>query len=432
MEIFIAEEIPSLNKGEAAILHGIHKSLESIDNLQIKLLSFEYDIDSVRYRQDNLVVIDGVSNLNLTPNFEKSLILRMLFSLWSLMQILIFIILYKIIGNKVSMIMKNKIWEFYINTDIILIGHDSAFSGLFGTIPFFKLYNLFIAKSLNKKTVFYAGTVEEFENKIQSFIGKFILNNIDLITLREKKSLEYLKKMNLSLDNVHLTADVAYLLDPAPLEQVNNILSIEEINKSKTKPLIGVTVTQEMFYNSFPELKTFEKKYNKSLELMSALMDYIVEKYDAQIIFLPHCIGPTKVLDDRIVSLDIISRTNNKNQIKLITQEYTPEELKGVIGQCDMFIGERLHSVVGAISMGIPSIAILHGNNRNGLIEPVLNIEWICDAKDINFEFLKEKIDSLWFERDEIKEELKIKMKNMMYDAQLNGLLLRKLGGYNY
>ena len=26
MEIFIAEEIPSLNKGEAAILHGIHKS----------------------------------------------------------------------------------------------------------------------------------------------------------------------------------------------------------------------------------------------------------------------------------------------------------------------------------------------------------------------------------------------------------------------
>ena len=221
-------------------------------------------------------------------------------------------------------------------------------------------------------------------------------------------------------------------MEPAPLEKVNNILSIESITKSKNKPLIGVTVTQEIFHNSFPAFKSFEMKYKKSLELMSSLMDYIVEKYDVEIMFLPHCIGPTKDLDDRVVSMDIISKTRNKDKIKLITQEYTPEELKGLIGQCDMFIGERLHSVVGAISMGVPSIAILHNNNRNGLIEPVLNNKWICDAKEINLEFLKEKIDSLWSERDEIREELEIKMKNMLYDVQLNSILLRRLGGQNY
>lgn len=428
MRIFIAEEIPSLNKGEAAILHGIIKSLELIDNLEINLLSFDYDIDSVRYKQNGLKVIDGVHNLKLMVSFERSLILRILESIWTFIQILIFIFLYKIMGNNLT-IMKNPIWNIFIHTDIILIGHDSAFAGLFGTIPFFKLYNLLIAKSLNKKTVFYAGTVEEFENRIQAFIGKFILNKIDLITLRDKKSLEYLKNLNLNLNNVHLTADVAYLLDPAPIKRVNDIFSIEHINKSKVKPLIGLTVTKEMCYKSFPEFESVDMKYKKSLDLMSSITDYLVERYDADLIFLPHCIGPTKDLDDRIISSDIISKTNNKNKIKLITSEYTPEELKGLIGQCDMFIGERLHSVVGAVSMGVPSIVILHNNNRNGLLEPVLNDEWICDAKEINFEFLKEKIDTLWFKRDEIRKELETKMINMRHNAQFNGKLLQDLGG---
>ena len=68
--------------------------MEPINNLKIRLLSFEHDIDSTRYQQDNLTVIDGVLNLNLTPNFDRSLILR-IFSLWSLIQILIFIIYIK-------------------------------------------------------------------------------------------------------------------------------------------------------------------------------------------------------------------------------------------------------------------------------------------------------------------------------------------------
>ena len=133
--IFIAEEIPSFNKGEAAILFGMLETFNTLEGVEVSLLSFHPEIDRPRYG-DRVNIIDGIKDLHLKKDFDKSMIVRLFESIVVLLQYISFIILYKIFGVNALKIMKKEIWKEYCESDLIIIGHDSVFSGLFGVVPF--------------------------------------------------------------------------------------------------------------------------------------------------------------------------------------------------------------------------------------------------------------------------------------------------------
>jgi colanic acid/amylovoran biosynthesis protein len=427
IKIFISEEIPSLNKGEAAILSGAIESFRHLGNdIEISLLSFHAEVDELRYK-DKVKIIDGTKDLYLKKNFEKSTVLRLFGSIFVLLQYITFIILYKIFGLKVLRIMRNKLWEVYSESDLIIIGHDSALSGMFGTIPFLLLYSLFIAKLLKKPIVMYAGSAETFGNIFQLYLAKYMLNQVDLITLREEPSYKYLNSIGINMEHTFLTADLAYLLPPAPPDRVKEIISQEGIDKSGL--LIGMTVTREICCLAFTSIKNKEQRYKKSVHFISQVIDYLTGTLNATVILIPHCIGPGEERDDRIVSEDIYQSVQNKRRLKKITKEYTAEELKGLIGQLDMFIGERLHSIVGAVSMYVPSIAILFPSARNELLAGILDKKHVCNIETMDFDSLVLKINGVFIEKEEIKRSIPGKMRTMREHALTNGRLLKNLLG---
>ena len=221
-KIFIAEEIPSLNKGEAAILFGMIESFRTLGDVEVSLLSFHLEIDRPRYG-DKVNMIDGIKDLHLINGFDRSTIVRLFESAAVLLQCLSFMMLCKIFGLDTTKIMKKEIWKEYCESDLIIIGHDSAFSGLFGVVPFLQLYSLFIAKIIKKPIAIYGGSAGIFESKLQFIIAKFILNRVDIITLRDETSYKYLQDIGITTQKI-MTADLAYLLQPAPLTRVEEII----------------------------------------------------------------------------------------------------------------------------------------------------------------------------------------------------------------
>lgn len=428
-KIFIAEEIPSLNKGEAAILFGMLESFRSIeDDAEVSLLSFHPEIDKPRY-SDRVKVIDGIRDLHLINGFDRSIIVRLLGSMLVIPQYLSFIMLYKMVGSNALKIMKKEIWKEYCELDLMIIAHDSVFAGLFGQVPFLQLYNLLLAKILKIPIVFYAGSIggrKPFKSILQRSMAKFILNGIDLITLRDETSYKYLKTLGCNTNHAHVTADVAYLMHAAPFDRVKEIMSQESIDKNNG-PIIGITVTREMCHLTFSDIEDLEEKYQKSIMLLSQVIDYSVDTLNAKVIFIPHCIGPGKGLDDRIVANDICQLVKNTHRVKVISKEYTPEELKGLVGQFDLFIGERLHSVVGSISMGVPSLALLYPSPRNGIIKGVVDKKWIYNIEAIDFNLLISAMNEIWSEKEEIKKDLINKVEVVRGRALLNGELLKNI-----
>jgi colanic acid/amylovoran biosynthesis protein len=281
---------------------------------------------------------------------------------------------------------------------------------------------------LRKSVVLYAGSIGPFKNKLYEILGRYIINKVDLVTLREEISLEYLKKIGVNKPPMYVTADLAFALQPAPLERAKEILSLESINENE-RPFIGVSLSRVISRWAFPELQDSEEKYWRYVKVMARMVDYLAEELSATVIFIPQVIGPAEENDDRNTAKHIYQMAKNKDKIKLIENEYTPEELRAVTGRFDMFIGARTHAVISAAMMCTPFVAIEYESHKTrGIMGGMLDCEeFVYDVRTLDFDTLIAKINDVWLNRTKIREELKIKTVGMEERAMLNGKLVEEL-----
>ena len=430
-KIFIAENVPSLNKGEMTILEGMLESFKTLGKVEVTMLSDLPEIDELRYGT-KVKIIDVKKALHLSGELVgHRQLFKIFISFLFLFQHLLFFVLYKISGSRALKLMKSEIWREYVESDMIIIGHNGTFGvgwGMLRTpVYFYYFFIPFFAKMLGKPIVLYGGSIGRFR-RLRWFLengAKFALGNIDLITLREDVSYQNLREIGVKNDKVFVIPDLAFLLRPAPFAK--QIMMREGIDKS-SKPLIGMTVTRGIASKAFPNLNNPTSSYHKHIAMLAQVIDDLTSRLDATVIFIPHCIGFAKELDDRIVAKDIFQMVKNKNRVKMITNEYGAGELKGLIGQFDLFIGERTHSVINAMSMCVPSIVISYSTDiRVDIIKMVDQENAICYVDGLDANTLISKIDEIWSERDKIKSDLKSKIEIIKERAMLNGKLLKEL-----
>lgn len=433
VKIFIAENVPSLNKGEMTILEGMLESFKTLGKVEVTMLSDLPQIDQLRYGT-KVKIIDVKKALHLSGELSRyNKVFRIFASLLFISQHLLFLILYKISKSRALKLIKSEILEEYVESDVIIIGHNGTFGiiggGLGNPIFFYHFFLPFFAKMLDKPIVLYGGSIGQFR-RLRWFLekgAKFVLNRIDLITLREDVSYQNLGEIGVKNDRVFVIPDLAFLLRPAPSDQAKEIMMREGIEESY-RPLIGMTITRMIASMSFPGLSNPASSYHKHIKMLAEVIDNLTSRLDATVIFIPHCIGFAKELDDRIVATDILQLCKNENKVKVITTEYNAGELKGLIGQFDLFIGERIHSVINAMSMCVPSIAVSYATDqRLGIIEMIDHGNAICYVEGLDADTLISKIEEIWSEREKIKSELKSKIEIIKERAMLNGKLLKEL-----
>lgn len=428
-KIFIAEDIPSLNKGEVAILKGIINTLRtSLGDVEITLLSLLHPkIDIPRYSAEDIKIINGISDFHLPSLFKRSSFTKILIFGICAFQHILFLLLYTFLGLNAIRVMGREIWKEYFNSDLIIIGHDHTL------LSFSHLYIIPFAKILRKPIVIYAGGASiSGLNKVHALLVKILLkillNKVDLILLREDDSYKFLKRIGIYRPPMYVTADVAFLLQPISHERVKEILLYEGIKE--VNPIIGVTMNKKVLSHTFPHLKNKQKRYEMGIELMAQVIDHLIDTLNATIVFVPHSIGPTKEFDDRITAREIYQISKNKQRIRIISNEYTAEELKGLIGHFNLFIGTRIHSIISSTSMHVPSIAIakFSDHRAHGIIGKMLGQQkWICYAETLDYDVLVSKIKEAWFMRNEIKRNLVSIIEIVKKRAFLNGYLVSSL-----
>jgi polysaccharide pyruvyl transferase WcaK-like protein len=427
-KIFITINPSFHNKGDGAILFGALRTLRMLDNAEITLLSSHSEYDRAQSEKMGL-------SLNIISTFNHSSERRYTFSnakqflfsspFFVLSSALCRLFLYKIFRLKYKGFIKKDVWEEYCKSDIVIVSLNGTFTTMYGLGGFANnFYSIALTKTLKKPVVIYAASIEPFKNKLWEILGKYIINKVDLITLREERSYKYLQKIGVTKPPMHVTTDLAFLVQSASPERVKEIMSIEGINKNN-EPLIGMTVSHGVSHWAFPELTNSEERYIKYIEVMAKVVDYLVDNLSATIVFIPHSITPYD--EDRDVGKDIYEKVKNKHKVKVITNDYTSAEIKGIISQCDLVVGARTHSVILATSMCIPSILVAGSIHKPGIISEILGQEkWVYN-ETLDFDTLVSKINKLWSNRDEIRRELKPKAENMEERALFNGELVKKL-----
>ena len=183
--IFIAENVPSLNKGEMTILEGMLESFKTLGKVEVTMLSDLPEIDQPRYGT-KLKIIAVKKALHLSGKLiGHHQLFKMFISFLFLFQHLFFLILYKISGSRALKLMKSEIWREYVESDVIIMGHNGTFGTGWGMLRtpvyFYYFYMPLFAKMLGKPIVLYGGCVAQFRRFRRIFErgAKFALNRID-------------------------------------------------------------------------------------------------------------------------------------------------------------------------------------------------------------------------------------------------------------
>ncbi|MBC7318602.1 polysaccharide pyruvyl transferase family protein [Candidatus Bipolaricaulota bacterium] len=148
--------------------------------------------------------------------------------------------------------------------------------------------DILLATSLGKDVVLFPQSIGPFRNKLVKLLAKFSLNRAKVIVVREELSKNYLEDIGVNKPEIYLTADTAFILEPASDKRVYEMLSKGGLENDNT-PLIGINISQLLNYKS--KNLAIKEDY---IALMAKLADYLVENLNVNIIFVPHEITPYK------------------------------------------------------------------------------------------------------------------------------------------
>jgi polysaccharide pyruvyl transferase WcaK-like protein len=97
--------------------------------------------------------------------------------------------------------------------------------------------------------------------------------------VRERISYDYLKSLGIKAP-CYLTADPAFHLDPSSETRLNEIMELEGI-RYNSRLKIGISVSETL-------TKWSDADHGDFLKSMAMVCDSVIQKYKAQIIFIPH------------------------------------------------------------------------------------------------------------------------------------------------
>lgn len=332
------------------------------------------------------------------------------------------------------------IWRALSSSDLIIFGGGDLIQGRLLSL----LYGVgmgILATMLNKPFICYAiGTsnYEEF-SVVSKFLVFLLLNRAKLITVRDEKSKEVLKRLGVRRA-IHFTLDVALNLAPLPRSRINETLIL---NIKENSPVIGVS-PRRMLYVSLPiiplsiqfRLKIIPKIYyewnRKLAATLAKVLDHLINKLNAHVVFLPMYSGRFS-RDDYSFAFEILQKMSQSSRARIInTEDYSPEELQSIFREMDVLIGMALHPLILSASMGTPIIAIGDSPKIIRFLQIIGQEKQFIHFENASYENLVQLVKDTWNRRNEIrltlKKEIKRQRERMLQSDYLLMEVLADLG----
>lgn len=280
---------------------------------------------------------------------------------------------------------------------------------------------ILIARAFKKPVFVCAQSIGPF--KLTTLLSRAVLNRVSMITVREAITQKYLQSIGVKKDKIKLTADMAFLLQPASTTRVQEIMKKERVD-SKQPITIGVALSNLV-----------EKRYDKSHQTskdafvvsMAQMLDRLVESQKASILFIGHVTGPSISKDDRIVAKKVLEKMHNKSHATVISGNYRPEELKGIISNCDVFLGSRMHSNIGALSTYVPTVAIGYSHKTKGIMESLDMKEYVFGIDTLDTEKLYQGVVKAAKQKAALSKKLEKGISKIRKKSEENVAIIKKL-----
>ena len=271
---------------------------------------------------------------------------------------------------------------------------------------FIHLYQMYVNSKMNKPVILWGTSIEPFKNNIVKYFTDKRIKELTHIFPRETITNDYLSTI-LDSNKFTLIPDMAFMLE----NKQEEFEFITDLRK-EFNCIFGLTVREW----HFPNVENKEMARTNYINAIKEMIINYAEKKNAAFVFIPQVIFYGD--DDSIIANEIKDSLPEKHKKNFIINktDWSPVEIKSLIGNLDMFIGTRMHSNIFATSMAIPTVAIAYEKKTNGIMETVGLQDFVVEIDSITSDELINKINKCYIEREEINNKLKKRIEEIRQD----------------
>ncbi len=289
--------------------------------------------------------------------------------------------------------------------DILLSGGGSLLQDTTSTRSL--MYYLFIikwAKIMHKKVMLYANGIGPVSKERNRRMVKRVVNKADIITLREQDSKDELVNMGITNGSMYVTADPVFTMEPVSRECSKELLKSAGIPTDKG--IIGVSVRNWKNDNDF-------------INKFALICDIIYEKFDKNIVFIvmhnPNDKNISKLVMDKM-----------KNRSYILDKSYSPKEIMGMIGEMELILSMRLHTLIFATKQRVPIVGFVYDPKIDNYLN-LLHMPNGGNVSNIDVDRTVEEVEEVLGNREKYVNYLRDTAKELEEKAKLNEKYLEDL-----
>lgn len=264
-----------------------------------------------------------------------------------------------------------------------------------------------LALLLDKDLVLLPQTLGPFRSWISKKIARYIMTRAKMVYSRDDNGVEETKRM-LGLparsEKVRFCYDVGFVLDPLKPQPVDPPSPLDDMRG--TSPLIGLNVSGLLYSEGYSGNNMFGLKTDYR-QLILDLIDFMIRKKNATVMLVPHVFGSDGE-SDSVACEEVYALLKDRYDGRLLIArgEYNQSEIKYIIGQCDFFIGSRMHACIAALSQNVPTVSIAYSSKFIGVMQTIGVAELVADPRKLEKEEILRIIDDAYEHKARLRGHL--------------------------
>jgi colanic acid/amylovoran biosynthesis protein len=263
---------------------------------------------------------------------------------------------------------------------------------------YYLLFHILLAQSYKKPIYVMPNSFGPFQGFRVEWLVRKVLNRCELVTVRESISQEMLSEIGVESD---LYPDLGFSLDK---NERSNVELVELRKLYPNKELVAITARPYRFPGS-TDPKT---KYESYINNMVLFSKWLFENNYLPV-FVDHTLSETTHESDKSCILEITSKLKHDEYSLIENKDYTSRDLKAIYSEFDYVVGTRFHSVIFALSEGVPSIAITYGGNKG---QGIMKDLGLSDYAISMSEFDTDRAIQSFIKLSENKENIRLQLQN--------------------